>query len=208
MGIQIKRAIVKSLFVLVFLFCSGVLAIITPIKYATVDSAVPVGAVMAFGRINCPTGWIVADGSAISRTTYSALFAATGTIHGTGDGSTTFHLPDYRGRFLRGADGGTGRDPNAVSRTAMNTGGNSGSAVGSIQNDALQAHKHSSTSQIALGPAPGAFNNGPNAGPYSSTTNFLQTVMDGYVADGANGTPRVSPETRPLNAAVLYCIKI
>src|SRR5574343_1148355 len=64
---------------------------------------VPVGAVQAFALVSCPSGWIAADGSAVSRTTYSTLYAAMGTIHGTGDGSTTYNLPDYRGMFLRGA---------------------------------------------------------------------------------------------------------
>jgi microcystin-dependent protein len=49
-----------------------------------------------------PTGWLLCDGLAISRTTYAALFAKLGTSHGAGDGSTTFNLPDYRGRFAVG----------------------------------------------------------------------------------------------------------
>ncbi len=66
---------------------------------------VPAGAVSAFAGTNLttpPTGWFFCDGSAVSRTTYAALFAAIGTAYGAGDGSTTFHLPDYRGMFLRG----------------------------------------------------------------------------------------------------------
>lgn len=49
-----------------------------------------------------PAGWLVCDGSAISRTTYASLFAAIGTQHGVGDGSTTFNLPDGRGRVAVG----------------------------------------------------------------------------------------------------------
>lgn len=66
---------------------------------------VPAGAVSAFAGTNLtmpPTGWFFCDGSAVSRTTFAALFAAIGTAYGPGDGSTTFHLPDYRGMFLRG----------------------------------------------------------------------------------------------------------
>lgn len=56
-------------------------------------SLVPAGAVMAFARTSCPTGWLEANGSQVSRSTYSALFASIGTAYGAGDGSTTFNLP-------------------------------------------------------------------------------------------------------------------
>ena len=58
----------------------------------------PPGLVMAFGGTTAPSGWLLCDGSAISRTTYSLLFTAIGTSYGAGDGSTTFNLPDLRGR--------------------------------------------------------------------------------------------------------------
>ena len=53
-----------------------------------------------------PTGWLICDGSAVSRTTYATLFAAIGTKWGTGDGSTTFNLPDFRGRAPIGVTSG------------------------------------------------------------------------------------------------------
>lgn len=55
-----------------------------------------------------PAGWLVADGRAVSRATYGALFAAIAAVFGPGDGSTTFNLPDARGRALVGAGQGTG----------------------------------------------------------------------------------------------------
>jgi len=61
-------------------------------------AALPPGTLTAFGGSTAPTGWLVCDGSAISRTTYSLLFAVVGTAYGAGDGSTTFNLPDLRGR--------------------------------------------------------------------------------------------------------------
>jgi len=57
---------------------------------------------------NPPTGWLLCDGRAVSRTTYAALFAAVGSTYGAGDGSTTFNLPDLRGRALVGAGTGSG----------------------------------------------------------------------------------------------------
>lgn len=61
-------------------------------------SGVPVGAGTDYWGTAAPSGWIFADGSAISRTTYANLFTVMGTTHGAGDGSTTFNLPDKRAR--------------------------------------------------------------------------------------------------------------
>jgi prepilin-type N-terminal cleavage/methylation domain-containing protein len=74
-----------------------------------VISAVPVGAVVPYAGASIPAGWLLADGSAVSRVTYSDLFAVEGTSLGAGDGSTTFNLPDLRGRLPLGkAASGTG----------------------------------------------------------------------------------------------------
>jgi microcystin-dependent protein len=59
----------------------------------------PVGALVAYAGSAAPAGWLMADGSSASRSTYPALFAAIGTTYGSGDGSTTFNLPDHRGRI-------------------------------------------------------------------------------------------------------------
>ena len=106
------------------------------------DVLVPPGTVVAYAGDTAPPGWLLCDGSVVSRTQYSALFAAIGTAHGSGDGATTFNLPDYRGRFLRGVDGGAGRDPDNSLRTAMNPGGNITNTVGSVQGDEFKAHTH------------------------------------------------------------------
>jgi microcystin-dependent protein len=66
------------------------------------SNGVPSGVVHAYSGTTLPTGWLLCDGSAISRITYSNLFSIISTSHGSGDGSTTFNLPDYRGQFLRG----------------------------------------------------------------------------------------------------------
>ncbi len=66
---------------------------------------------------------------------------------GEGDG-TTFHLPDLRGRFLRGVDGGVGKDPDAASRVESNSGGNAGDTVGSVQGDEFKSHAHKERPQI------------------------------------------------------------
>ena len=69
-----------------------------------------VGTVAFFARSGAPTGWLKCNGAAISRTDYADLFDSIGTTYGTGDGSTTFNLPDLRGEFLRCWDDGRGVD--------------------------------------------------------------------------------------------------
>ena len=62
---------------------------------AIINAAVKTGCVLPFAGSTAPDGYLICDGSAVSRTTYSALFAVIGTTYGTGDGSTTFNIPDY-----------------------------------------------------------------------------------------------------------------
>lgn len=81
---------------------------------------IPVGAVMPFAGSSAPTGWLLCDGSAVSRATYAALFSTIGTTYGAGDGSTTFNLPDLRGRVSMGAGTGAG---GGASGSGLPTGG-------------------------------------------------------------------------------------
>jgi len=106
------------------------------------NNVLPAGIILPTASTLIPEGFLGCDGSTVSRTQYPALFAAIGTIHGSGDGSTTFHLPDYRGRALRGWDNTAGRDPDAASRTAANAGGAVGDNIGSVQNDQYKSHDH------------------------------------------------------------------
>lgn len=113
---------------------SGLNSCSARLKGCTPDQT-PVGSIAPFAGTaeSVPLGWLLVDGSSVSRVVFADLFTVLGSSHGAGDGSETFNLPDYRGRFIRGVDGGTGRDPDSLSRQTMNTGGNSGALVGSIQ---------------------------------------------------------------------------
>jgi microcystin-dependent protein len=72
-------------------------------------NAVEPGTIAMTGRATAPPGWLLCQGQAVSRSTFAALFAAIGTTYGTGDGSTTFNVPDLRQRFALGkAASGTG----------------------------------------------------------------------------------------------------
>jgi len=103
---------------------------------------VPSGMVAAFAMPTPPSGWLACNGQAVSRTTYSELFAAIGTMYGNGNGSTTFNLPDYRGYFLRGRDNYRGIDPDKSSRTNRGD-GTTGDNVGTVQSDNFGDHNHS-----------------------------------------------------------------
>jgi microcystin-dependent protein len=73
---------------------------------AALGAALPAGVVLPYGGSTAPTGYLLCDGSAVSRTTYSALYTAIGTTYGAGNGSTTFNLPNGKGRMPMGADTG------------------------------------------------------------------------------------------------------
>lgn len=100
----------------------------------------PAGSLTAYAGSSAPTGWLLCDGAAVSRTTYADLFAAIGTTFGTGDGSTTFNLPDLRGRAPIGA--GTG---DASDATAHTLGSKSGTETVTLNTTQIPAHAHSIT---------------------------------------------------------------
>jgi microcystin-dependent protein len=94
---------------------------------ATALALVPTGAVSPYAGTSEPTGWLFCYGQAVSRSTYAALFTAISTTYGSGDGSTTFNLPDLRGRVVAGQDdmGGT-----SANRLTDQTGGLNGDTLG------------------------------------------------------------------------------
>lgn len=185
---------------------------VTNAKLST-DIQLPIGMVVAYSANSAPTGWLLCDGSAVSRSTYASLFAVIGITHGQGDAATTFNLPDYRGRFLRGVDGGTGRDPDKASRTAMGTGGNTGDAVGSVQDSTFTAHNHTiniNDPGHAHGYSIVSFQGGSpslsGGGQYANGTTGATTAGSGTgITASSNNTG--GNETRPINAYVNYIIK-
>ncbi len=98
---------------------------------------VPVGSVVPYAGTSVPANWWACEGQLLSRTSYAALFAAIGTSWGAGDGTTTFALPDLRGRTLLGQDTSASRTPNAATIGA--TAGVSSVALTTAQ---LPAHTH------------------------------------------------------------------
>ena len=146
------------------------------------NRALPVGTVTPKAGSTVPTGSLECDGTAISRTIYADLFSDIGTTYGVGDGSTTFNIPDLRGEFIRGWDNGKGTD--------------SGRAIASSQADDFESHRHSTPS-----------GGGDGAGFASSSgvmarSNHTNNSMGTYYMSYAGGA-----ETRPLNIAMMFCIK-
>jgi microcystin-dependent protein len=80
--------------------------------WAALTNSMPPGVVLPYGGASAPTGFLLCDGAAVSRSTYAALFTAIGTAYGVGDGSTTFNVPDTRGRMPVGK--GTNTDIDAL----------------------------------------------------------------------------------------------
>jgi microcystin-dependent protein len=93
---------------------SAILAALT--EYQATLGGNPIGTMIAYGGATAPTGWLLCYGQAVSRTTYALLFAVLGTAYGTGDGSTTFNVPDKRGRMSIGADNMGGSAANRVTQ--------------------------------------------------------------------------------------------
>ena len=142
-------------------------------------AATPASTVIYVAQNTAPTGFLKANGAAVSRTTYADLFAAIGTTFGSGDGSTTFNVPDLRGEFIRAWDDARGVD--------------SGRSFGSAQADDFESHQHISPSE--------------SSAPYG-TGPTVTTVSAGWYSRASSYTSSTGgSETRPRNIALLACIK-
>lgn len=200
-------------------------------------SLAPVGCVAAFAMETSPDGWLECNGQAIRRTDYERLFNTIGITFGSGNGDTTFNVPDLRGEFIRGWDGGTsssrGLDPNRT--------------FGSQQQDQMQSHKHIDSGHshggdistsgshshrmgnivkdtggvygapVACGGCLGLTWPGYQGTPHPYTDgagnhNHSVTISDntanlGEPTASSHGNARHGNETRPINVALMYCIK-
>lgn len=145
------------------------------------------GRIQFFARNTAPSGWLACTGQAVSRTTYSSLFGVIGTAFGGGDGSTTFNVPDLRGRFLRCWDNARGID--------------SGRVQNSAQDSIMQEHSHRIDVNRNLLYAGGG-----------GRANDAPDLDDAFTLPVGGATDQSQPfgdtETRPVNYALLPCIKI
>jgi len=156
---------------------------------ASLSSAVPTGTLSMFAGSTAPTGYLICDGTAVSRSTYSALFTAIGTTYGAGDASTTFNLPDLRGRAPIGVGTGTGL-------TARTLGATTGTETVTLTEAQMPSHTHSLSPGQIVGTGSGGTNN------YAPTGNNPQTGTSITATGGGQAHPNMQP-----SLAVNFIIK-
>lgn len=170
--------------------------------------AAPSGMIAYFASASSPTGWLKANGAAVSRSTYAQLFAVIGTHYGAGNGSTTFNLPDLRGEFIRGLDDGRNVD--------------NGRTLGSHQSDSIPKHYHgiglingSDDALIIEKNWAGAGENYSATGINGEINRYSKNTINGTIPNNefnhhiaTASQDLISGETRPRNIALLACIKI
>lgn len=117
---------------------------LSTILHAASLIATPIGTMLSWPTETAPVGFLVRSGMAISRTTYADLFAVIGTMYGSGDGSTTFNLPNHLGAFERSFANGSSNDPDRASRTNRGD-GTTGDHVGTWQASQNLSHAHNYT---------------------------------------------------------------
>ncbi|MEQ8450895.1 MAG: tail fiber protein [Alphaproteobacteria bacterium] len=154
---------------------------------AQLIALLPAGIINDYAGASAPAGWLFCYGQAVSRSTYSALFAAIGTTYGAGDGSTTFNLPDYRGRV------GAGKD---------DMGGTSAGRLSSIGATALGATGGSQAHALVVGEMPAHNHDGStgSAGSHSHTVSD-STTADGTGFDFGSGYIQPAVATRVTSTA-------
>tara|TARA_R100001509_G_scaffold21591_1_gene11324 strand:+ start:2750 stop:3886 length:1137 start_codon:yes stop_codon:yes gene_type:complete len=187
------------------------------LSFTTVQG-VPSGAVFCIAVASVPSGYLECNGAAVSRTTYAALFAVIGTAYGTGNGSSTFNLPDLRGEFIRGFDNGRGID--------------SGRSIASSQSEQNKQHNHSASSSSSVSPSShghssskldnnrvfGFKQTGANIDGETSPFGSPGTIPGFDISNLVNNTTLTvststsigneGSENRPRNIAMMYVIKV
>jgi phage-related tail fiber protein len=161
------------------------------------------GAVTFFARSTAPTGYIKANGAAVSRAAYSALFAAIGTTYGAGDGATTFNLPELRGEFVRAWDDGRGVDTwRALGSAQVGT----NHPFASVFANSATTGYLVTTSLNAYG---GTYPNGTEPDSTVDSRDAVTTSPYMSVALTPNGVTGNGKfyRSRPRNVALLACIK-
>lgn len=167
------------------------------------EVGVPVGSILDYGGGTLPTGFLFCDGSAVSRTTYAALFTAIGTTHGAGNGTTTFNLPDYRGRVGAGKDNMGGVSANRLSTQVTGTtlGATGGAEEHTLTSSQIPAHTHPVTdpghthATSATGSGQGHGGSLPNTVEYGSANTGSNTtgITVGNNTGGGSAHTNVQP---------------
>jgi microcystin-dependent protein len=148
-----------------------------------VSVLMPSGSLMPYAGSSAPTGYLLCDGAAISRTTYSALFGLVGTTYGSGDGSSTFNIPDLRGRVIAGQDDMGGVSANRLTGLSGGVdgdvlGGTGGAETHTLSIAQMPAHTHSL--QNGVGTKTNSFDSGTHVASDASGNTGSQGNSDAH----------------------------
>ena len=188
---------------LVYNSASGLWKVCSPIARGVyIAASVPVGSVIAYAANAEPTGFFICDGRAVSRTTYSQLFSVLGTTYGAGDGSTTFNIPDFRGKFLRGA---------ATDGTTAPIGSTQEEGLPNIKGTLTWAANSTSDGAIRYSTVDNYWENGDghnlSYGKQTFNAALGQTDTDGNYVAQQDRIYGKSNHVTPINQAVNFIIK-
>lgn len=191
----------------------GTWAVLSPTGSIGPIVNVPTGAVMDFAGSSAPSGFLLCDGSAVSRTTFAGLFATVGTTYGSGNGTTTFNVPDARGRVGAGKDDMGGIPANRLTTGGSGIDGTTLGAAGGVETYALVtaelashthtgttgnesvSHTHSFTTQAGAQSGAGA---GAGIGPSTPQTTGVQNVFHTHsFTSAATGSGTAHQNTQP-----------
>lgn len=166
---------------------------------ARFDLTCPLGVVLPYAGASAPTGWALCDGTAVSRSTYSALFALIGTTFGAGDGSTTFNLPDLRSRFIAGK--GTGTWSDALAETGGSKDAITVEHTHTATTNTTGSHTHSETTRSSTAGASSGSAVNANIGLVPGSTGSNGSHSHTVTVDnaGSSGTDANLPPYLTLN---------
>lgn len=144
----------------------------------SIDAFTPIGTLLPFAGSSAPSGWLLADGSAVSRSTYAALFAVCGTTYGAGNGTTTFNVPNLQNRVPVGSGGSYSR------------GGTGGASTVTLTTGQIPSHDHGSVGDHGHSISGTANAVGDHSHSYtnaSSTRNDINAAAGSTVNNGSFG---------------------
>ena len=156
-----------------------------------VGGAIPPGSIIMTARAAAPDGWLLCNGQAVSRSTYARLFAAIGTVFGVGDGSTTFNVPDFRGRSPVGV--GTG---DAADATAHTLGQKAGTETHTMTVAQMATHDH--------GGATSSTTPGATGGPSTNTSDASSIASTGAGTSHAHGVTDPTHSHDPIGSVTYH----
>jgi microcystin-dependent protein len=190
---------------------------------------IPVGMITDYAGSAAPSGWLLCYGQAISRTTYASLFAAISTTYGTGDGSSTFNVPDLRGRVTAGQDDMGGSSANRLTNQSGGLNGDTLGATGGAETHTLTeaelaAHDHDATgltasssvtngtsvvrnlneSKDSYSTAGGGNQNAVDDISWTESTITVSTTISGDTADAGSGTAHNNVQPTIILNKIIY----